>query len=457
MQAKTAFVTRLEQILWSERGTRPRWQRPLICLARLLHALARDLTEGNLRLHAMGLVYTTLLSLVPLLAVSFSVLKGFGVHNQLEPLLQNALAPLGESGQEINTRLIEFVDRMQVGVLGSVGLALLLYTVISLIQKIEQAFNYTWRVERPRPFAQRFTQYMSVLLVGPVLFFSALGLSASLGDNVYVRSLMAVAPLGVLLELARLLAPYLLISLTFAFFYMFVPNARVRIVSALVGALAAGLLWEAAGALFSTFIGGSTRYTAIYSSLAILILLMIWIYVAWLILLVGASIAFYHQHPHYLDGRTREPRLSNRLRERLPLQLAARIARAHHRGQTAPSQVELAAELGVAEGVLEQPLRLLESREVVLATATEPVGYVPAQDPGRITIAWLLARIRSFEEEEDGYRPRPPEAALGTLEARLEESREAVLGTLTLAALATADGDDRDDSEDGEDCNKTAA
>ncbi|NKN31696.1 YihY/virulence factor BrkB family protein [Marichromatium bheemlicum] len=433
MPAKTGFVTRLDQLLWSTADNRPRWQRSLLGFARLLHALARDLTAGNLRLHAMGLVYTTLLSLVPLLAVSFSVLKGFGVHNQLEPLLQNALAPLGESGQEINTRLIEFVDRMQVGVLGSVGLALLLYTVISLIQKIEQAFNYTWRVEHPRPFTQRFTQYMSVLLVGPVLFFSALGLSASLGDNVYIRSLMAVAPFGVLLELARVLAPYLLISLTFAFFYVFVPNARVRIPSALVGALAAGLLWEGAGLLFSTFIGGSTRYTAIYSSLAILILLMIWIYVAWLILLVGASIAFYHQHPHYLDGRSREPRLSNRLRERLTLQLASRIAGAHHRGQPAPSQEVLATSLGMAEQALDQPLQLLEQSEVVVAT--EGGGLVPAQAPERIGLAWLLERIRTFEEESDGYRARPADTALNALESRLDDNRTQLLEGLSLADL----------------------
>lgn len=110
-------------------------------------ATVRDLTtDGQLNLRAMSLVYTTLLSLVPLLAISFSVLKGFGVHNQVEPFLQNLLQPLGDKGMEISDRIIEFVENVKAGVLGSLGLALLIFTVISLMQKIERAFNFAWHV-----------------------------------------------------------------------------------------------------------------------------------------------------------------------------------------------------------------------------------------------------------------------------------------------------------------------
>ena len=184
MNPESSLAQRLDDLLWNRRlADMPRWQARLVWLARLIYALQRDLTQGYLSLQAMSLVYTTLLSLVPLLAVSFSVLKGFGVHNQLEPLLAKALAPLGEKAVEATQAIIGFVDHMKVGVLGSVGLVILLYTVISLIQKIEQVFNYTWRVDQPRRFAQRFSQYLSVLLVGPVLFFSAVGLSASLSTS----------------------------------------------------------------------------------------------------------------------------------------------------------------------------------------------------------------------------------------------------------------------------------
>jgi membrane protein len=275
----------------------------------------------------MSLVYTTLLSLVPLLAVSFSVLKGFGVHNQLEPMLLNALEPLGEKAVEVTQSIIGFVDNMQVRVLGSLGLAMLLYTVLTLIKKIEQVFNYTWRAEEGRPFAQRFSQYLSVLLIGPVLFFSAVGLSASVRSSAFVDTVLSIEPFGTLIDALSRLVPFLLLAFAFAFIYVFVPNTRVRFRSAMIGALAAAFLWQTVGWMFARFMVSSTQYTAVYSSLAILILFMIWVYIAWLILLIGASIAFYHQHPEYLTIRSRELRLSNRLRERLALLVAGHIVR----------------------------------------------------------------------------------------------------------------------------------
>ena len=151
----------------------------LVKTLRLLAVSSRDFSEGLINLRAMSLVYTTLLSLVPLLAVSFSVLKGFGVHNQIEPLLLNFLAPLGPKGGEIAASIIGFVENLNVKVLGAVGLAVLLYTVFSLIQKIEDAFNDIWRVRRQRSLARKISDYMSVLLIGPVLI--ALGAE---GDGV---------------------------------------------------------------------------------------------------------------------------------------------------------------------------------------------------------------------------------------------------------------------------------
>src|SRR3569832_2841230 len=111
---------------------------------------------GQLTLRAMSLVYTTLLSLVPLLAVSFSELKAFGVHNQLTPVLLIFLSPLGENGVELGLRIVSFVENMKVGVLGSLCLSMLIYTVVALVQKIEDAFNYIWRIDRPRRFVRRF-------------------------------------------------------------------------------------------------------------------------------------------------------------------------------------------------------------------------------------------------------------------------------------------------------------
>ncbi|MBK1646735.1 ribonuclease BN [Thiocapsa imhoffii] len=430
---------RIDTLLWGRRLDQlPWWHAFPIWLGRLLYALTRDLTQGYLSLQAMSLVYTTILSLVPLLAVTFSALKGFGVHNQLEPLLLRALEPLGEGGFEITAQIINFVDNMRVAVLGSVGLAMLLYTVISLIQKIEQVFNFTWRVSKQRSFAHRFSKYLSVLLVGPLLFFSAVGLSASLGGNPVIQALIAKKPFGELWAMMGQFGPYLMISLTFAFFYVFVPNTRVRLSSALVGALIAGLLWEGIGGVFSFVIASSARLMAIYSSLAILIIFMIWIYIAWLILLIGASIAFYHQHPEYLRVRSHDLKLSNRQRERLALTLAGQIACRYENGQTPWTCEELARNLGVPQTNTERMLGVLEQGGFVIRTQGDPPAFVPARAPDAISVSTMLDAVRCFEERESGCRATHPTGEIGRIEDAIDEAIKQALGTMSLRDLACA-------------------
>jgi membrane protein len=164
------MLEQLRQYIWSYNahdgeGVRSPWRHFL----QIVVMVGRDLMDGMITLRAMSLVYTTLLSMVPLLAVSISVLKGFGVHDQLEPTLTSILAPLGEQSAEISAHIVGFVDNMKIGVLGALGLGLLIYTAVSLIQKIEAAFNYTWRLQNSRSLMQRFSDYLSVIMVGPVL------------------------------------------------------------------------------------------------------------------------------------------------------------------------------------------------------------------------------------------------------------------------------------------------
>ena len=136
------WAKKLDRAIWQGSLGRPStWKRRLIRFARVLYVLGRDVSSGQLTRRSMGLVYTTILSLVPLLALSFSVLKAFGVYNQLQPVLANFLAPLGERGEEITGRIMGFIENINVGVLGAFGLVMLIYTVVSLIQKIEESFS----------------------------------------------------------------------------------------------------------------------------------------------------------------------------------------------------------------------------------------------------------------------------------------------------------------------------
>lgn len=430
----------LDREIW-QRDVRlaPFWQRFLVRGSRLTTTLIRDLADGQLTLRAMSMVYTTLLSLVPLLAFSFSVLKGFGMHNRLEPWLYQFLAPLGEKGREIGATVIGFVDNVKAGVLGSVGLLLLLWTVISLIQKVEAGFNYVWRVRTSRNIIQRTTGYLSVLLIGPLLMVSAIGLTATITSNTVVRHLLEIEPFGSLMVLAGKLIPYLMVVIAFTVCYLFIPNTRVRPGAALTGGLVAGILWETVGKLFASFVAGSANYTAIYSGFAVVLLGMFWLYISWLILLLGAQVAYYQQHPRMLMRHRLRITFGGRVRERVALAAMYRIADAHARGGTPWTVSGLAAELGVAEESLGALVDRLEDHRLLLTT--EGGGLVPGRDIHRIALTGILEAVRATDPDLDH-----PETTLqlgeqiDRLAADAEQALHARLDGQTLASLLEADG-----------------
>lgn len=404
---------RLDEALWRAPGAgQPRWKLGALRILRTLAVLFRDAMRGQLTLRAMSLVYTTLLSLVPLLALSFSVLKAFGVHNQIQPFLDGVLAPLGEQGQEVTRQIIGFIENMNVGVLGSMGLALLAYTAVSLIQKIEESFNFIWHVVRPRSFGERFSRYLSLLLIGPLLVFAALGITATVTNADLVRDILAIEPFGQLYFGLTRLMPYLLVIAAFTFTYHFVPNTAVEPTAALLGGIVAGIAWQSAGWGFAEFVATSTRYQAIYSSFAVLILFMIWLYLSWLILLLGASVAFYYQHPEYLVARSGEPRLSNRMRERLALAVTSCVAGRFRSGGTPLSADGLVHRLKVPAHAVQIVLDALERHGLI--ARTENAAYLPTRNLAAISVDEILKIVRSADEEHylrPDDLPLPPRVA----------------------------------------------
>jgi membrane protein len=370
----------------------------LVNALRISHLVIRDFLQGMITLRAMGLVYTTILALVPLLAVSFSVLKGFGVHNQVEPLLMNLFLPMGEKGIELAEVIIRFVDNTKAGVLGSLGLLLLMYTVVSLLQKIEQAFNAIWHVSQNRSLSQRFSNYIAVVLVGPVLLFSALGISASVSNIGLIQDAMQIESVSVLVKLLGSLLPTLLIIGAFTFVYIFVPNTRVRPVSAMVGAIVAGLLWEVSSWVFTAFVAGSTKYTAIYSAFASAIIFFIWLYINWVILLIGANVAFYYQNPARRILSAEKITLSNRLKENIALNIMLLVARHYHWHKPAWSVEALAHQIHIDADVCHSIVLQLCDKELLKETTDTPPRYLPAYDIETLSLYDIVEAVRAAEE-----------------------------------------------------------
>ena len=171
-----APLQRLEDGLFQKSRTMgPPWG-PALRLLRYPAAIVRDWLAGDLSVRAMSLAYTTLLSLVPLMVFSFSILKGLGARSDLRYILQEFLRPMGSAADQLTESVLQFVTNMRGDVLGAIGLAFLTYTVISTIQKVEASFNFVWQITRPRGLARRFTEYLSVMIVGPILLAVALEL-----------------------------------------------------------------------------------------------------------------------------------------------------------------------------------------------------------------------------------------------------------------------------------------
>jgi membrane protein len=256
-----------------------------------------------------------------------------------------------------------------------------------------------------------------------------------------VREVLAIDALGYAVRALGRLMPYLLVVAAFTFVYMFIPNAKVRIRSALIGGAVGGIAWQSAGWVFAVFVVSSNKYAAIYSSFAVLVLFMIWLYLSWLILLVGASVAFYAQHPEYLFAKGGEPRLSNRMRERVALSAMTLVAQRFVTGERAPAQAEFTQALGVPMHALQAVLDSLEGAGLIAQSAEEPARYLPCRDPSLVSVSQVLAAVRSAGEEDF----LAPEAmpVPQSVDRVLDEIRQVVdgsVGETTLRDLASQRG-----------------
>ena len=399
----------------------------LTSLIKLVLMVVQGFINNLLKLQAMALAFKTLLSLAPLLAVIFSILKAFGVHNRMQPALSQALEPLGEKGQEIAAHLIGFVDKMSAGALGSVGMVTLFITVVSLIGTIEESFNHIWQVKAPRKLTRKFSDYLSVILVGPVLVFAALTITATLQSSTFVQKLIALEPFGtVILALLRLV-PYVTLWGAFTFVYVFVPNTRVKVPSAAVGALVAAMLWETVGWGFAVFVASSTRYYVIYSSFAILLLFLLWLHIGWVIVLLGAQVAYAHQNLSFYEAESEKLAESPAGREKLGLYLMFLIGRNFSHGLDPLNVAELGTRLRLSSGVVKEFMQMFCESRLLFPLADEE-SFVLGRDPEKIRIKEILDCVRHFGELKRSHGSREKEES--KIDEMLSDIEESVAETL---------------------------
>ena len=362
------------------------------------YLVVRSYVEDRLPVRASALVYSTLLSIVPLLAVTFSLFKGFGFHLKLEPKLQEWAAPLGSEALETVHNVIRDLDSLSLNTFGFIGLAMLLISIFSIVNNIERAFNDIWRIQKVRSFHRRFADYAGVFLFVPILLIGVPFINGYLQSIPIVQAMRHMPGLELLFRKAT---PLFISWIIFSFLYIFVPNTKVQVGAAIKGAFLAGLLWQVANYYFTKFIinAYATGFkAALYTSFAGFLLFLIWLYLSWTVVLLGAEVSYADQNRSKISWEVRKTKYSYAFRESLSILLLLYVYEKFLKGDEAPTHEEIIDRFHVPERLVNEVVQsLIELHYLYSVEPDEPVArYTPGISPDAVTISDVLKRIRSF-------------------------------------------------------------
>ncbi len=416
---------RTETFVREELWEPPRAPHTLAGRARGLLQLAVMVGEGFVRdrllLRASALSYYTVLSLIPLLAVAVSIVGAVGVRGNFPEIVVGQLAAVLSVEQQ--QLILARVRGANLGGLGTLGAAVLFVTSVLAIGNVERALNQIWGVRQRRSLTRRFSDYLAVLVVAPLLLGTALSLATTLRSQWIVQRLLELPQFSWAWNFGLDQLPLLFLILGFTFLNWFLPNTQVRLASALIGGLVSALLVVGAQGLYLGLSVGAARANALFGGFAFLPLLLAWIYVFWALALLGAEMAFAHQnlalYRREVRGRTPGPAA----REAVGLRIALEIARSFRAGSGGLADEALADDLAVPIRTVRDVLAQLQSAGLLaaLAGADRPGLFQLARPAEAIRVADVLAALRGAREAQagDAGLGRVVEAVLGEFEQGL--------------------------------------
>lgn len=316
----------------------------------MLHALRVCLITANsfrnetILLRSSALSYSTLLAVVPVLAIGFSMLKGLGFHGQIEHVLINYLTAEQE---ELTNRIITYISNTDFKALGAFGTVVLIYAVVMMLSNVERAFNDLWGVTQDRPLVRKISDYISVLILGPMLIVVSTAMITSLSSHTVVQALTKYPVFRDFFILFKTVIPHLGLWIAFTAMYIMMPNTRVRFIPALLAGIICGTVWQIAFNVYTDFNIGLARYNKIYGTFAVLPIFIIWIYISWVIVLIGAQISNAIQHIKTYQQEFREVHASQREKLAMAFYIMHEIACRFHAGQPPAGINEIAAKFAI--------------------------------------------------------------------------------------------------------------
>ncbi|MBS9777568.1 MAG: YihY/virulence factor BrkB family protein [Gammaproteobacteria bacterium] len=290
-------LQKIEYYVWSVENPQ-RWQRAL----RVLIAVFRVVNQSRLKLFATSLTYGTLLAIVPLLAVLFTLLQSFGIDTVLQSILTDVLAPMGSSGNEIKEHLMTFVSNARTGLLGGIGLVFLFYSVFALFRKIEIALNHIWFVRSARSIKAQLLGYMGALMLVVIAASAAISFNLMFHQDQFLSVFGGSALITWLIGWGAKGLSIIMTALTLATVYSASINSKVKFRAAFAGGIFCALMWIPLTTGFAKLIATSSNYSLVYSSFAGLIILLIWLHILWVLFLSGALVTYFIQYPSLLKS-----------------------------------------------------------------------------------------------------------------------------------------------------------
>jgi membrane protein len=361
-----------------------------LAVGRVLYIAVEGFVDDLCLIRASALAFTSLLALVPTLALVFAALRGLGWHGErLEALILSRATVL--SPEAIET-VVHYIDNTNFAGLGVLGGCLLFLAFLSVMANIEHAFNAIWGNAAPRSPIRRITDYFGVMILTSLLLGIAASMTAVIASTRFAVGMEARWGLETALQRTMGVGAYVLVCGGFAFLYVFMPNTRVRLAPALAGGVLAGSVWQGTQWAYAWFQVGVGTYNAIYGALAQLPVLMAWFFLSWVIVLFGAETAYAVQHLHaYGRDRATRQRVGRRLEDYIALAVCTELARVSA-GRSVPSSVDnLAERLAVSPRLLGDILERLHLAGLVHRSEEARGVWFLSLAPQSITISRILA------------------------------------------------------------------
>ena len=406
----------------------PRSRSVLITQLRIILLALRGFYEDKCQLKASALTFYSLLAIVPVLAMAFGIAEGFRLRETLEEQLREKLA----GQEEVLTRVIGFADSLlentKTGMVAGIGILLLLWTVIKVLGNIERSFNDIWGVKKPRSFARKLSDYLSMMLICPILFIISSSVTVFIAGQIklIIERITLLGAISPLIFASLKLLPYCVVWGLFTFIYIFMPNTRVNFRSGLLAGIAAGTIYQITQGVYIHFQVGVARYNAIYAGFAALPLFLIWLQLSWLIVLFGAEISFAHQN---VDTYEFEPdclRVSNRFKKLMALRITHLLRKNFCAGEKPWTATQISHTLEIPIRLVRQILFELTEARIVSETVGEgdrAVAYQPAQCPEKYTVEYV---VDALDERGSNDIPVAESSELNKLSECLKKFGETV-------------------------------